>query len=481
LSKRWIGAVAGLLLAALLLGPPAARATEGSEKAHPNLILVSLDTTRADALSCYGEVPGLLRTRGPVTPNLDRLAAEGVRFSRFYAHAPTTLNSHASMLTGLDPHGHEVARNGFPLPDGIPTLAERLRDAGWDTLAVVGAKALEQSMGLDRGFRIYDDRMTVQLGPMVQDPADGVYERTLDALRERDRARPLFLLVHFFDPHQPYTPPPDWRRRFADSSYSGRWRTRAGALKALRTELREGRASPADIDQVAALYLAEVAFMDHYVGRLLDTLREEGLLDRALVVVVADHGEVLSEDPAFAWSHGSDVSEGVMRVPLIVRGYGLPLPERAVVHRQAEMGGLAPTLEQALGLDPRLGRHGSFYDLLRPGPVRDEDGWPERPTRPVVLEATRPHREEVAPLWNNADLLRGLRAGGWEVFTSPRHEVPVTLVAGPEGAPRTQDGPIAEVLERMLVAWDAAAPSYRDVQLSEETRAALEALGYLAP
>jgi len=475
LSNRWIGVLAALLL---MVRPVGASADEPGT-ARPNLILISMDTTRADALSCYGQVPGLLRTRGEVTPTLDRLAADGMRFSRFYAHAPTTLNSHASMLTGLDPHGHQVARNGFPLPEGISTLSERLRDAGWDTLAVVGAMALERAMGLDRGFRIYDDRMTVQLGPMVQDRADGVYRRAMEVLQERDRDKPLFLLVHFFDPHQPYAPPPEWRKRFADGSYTGPWRTRAGALGTLRTALREERALAEDIDQVAALYLAEVAFMDHTIGLLLDALRSEGLLDHAVVVVVADHGEVLSEDPAFAWSHGSDVSEGVMRVPLIVRGYGVPLAERAVIERQAEMGGLAPTLEEVLGLAPRLGRHGSFFELLRPGPVWDDDGWPERPTRPVVLEATRPHREDVAPQWNNADLLRGLRAGGWGVFASPRHEIPATLVAGPEGAPRKDDDPVTVVLGRMLTAWDLAAPAFREVEVSEETRAALEALGYV--
>jgi len=372
LSNRWIGLIAALLL---LVGGAGSASAADPAPARPNLILVSIDTTRADALSCYGQVPGLLHTRGEVTPTLDRLAAEGIRFSRFYAHAPTTLNSHASMLTGLDPHGHLVARNGFPLPVDVATLAERLRDAGWDTLAVVGAMALERSMGLDRGFRVYDDQMGVQLGPMVQDRASGVYRRTLEVLQQRERDKPLFLLVHFFDPHQPYAPPPEWRRRFVDPGYRGRWKTQAGALKDLRTELREDRARAEDIDQVAALYLAEVSFMDHNIGRVLDTLREEGLLEHAVVVVVADHGEVLSEDPAFAWSHGSDVSEGVMRVPLIVR-----LPGRreapAVIDAPVSILGLPPTILDLLGLDAG----GVPFQSASLAPLLDGASAPPRPS-----------------------------------------------------------------------------------------------------
>ncbi len=454
-------------LAALLGAASGARATEG----RPNVVWISLDTTRADALSCYGEVPGLLRSRGVVTPRLDALAAEGARFERAYAHAPTTLSSHATLFTGLDPHQHAIPRNGFPLADGVPTFAARLAGAGWDTIAVIGAAALAPDMGLATGFRVYDASGLADVGTMYQDRADGVLARALAAVDGREADGPLFLFAHFFDPHQPFDPPSAWRARFADPDYTGPYADDASGLGPLRAALREGVAAPADVDHVAAMYLAEVAYTDDAVGRLLDALAARGLLDHAIVVVVADHGETLSETPSYGWTHGNDVSDGVMRVPLIVRGYGVPLAERAVIRRQVGIAGLAPTLEEALGLPPILGRHASFLELLTPGPARDDDGWPHRPTRPVVMEATRPHDAE-GPGWNNRGLWRGIRAGGAVLHAAPRYDVSPRVVEG--------DAALGALLGALLEAWDAAAPPFRSDGMTPATREALRALGYLS-
>src|SRR5262249_52116767 len=155
---------------------------------------------------CYGIPPGPYRGAAETTPNVDALAAVGVRFDAFFAHAPSTLSSHASMMTGLDPHGHGVVRNGFPLGPDTPTLAERLRDDGYDTVAVVGSAALESAMGLSRGFRVYDDQQSVYLGPEYQSPAKEVVKRALAAVDSRpDPSQPMFLFVHFYDAHAPYT------------------------------------------------------------------------------------------------------------------------------------------------------------------------------------------------------------------------------------------------------------------------------------
>ncbi len=457
-----------LLLAALAL----VAAPGGQAEPRPHLILISLDTTRADALSSYGQVPDLLRDRGEVTPHLDRLAAEGLRFEAFWAHAPTTLNSHASMFTGRDPHSHGVPRNGYPLPPGIETLAERLERAGWDTLGVVGARALEAGMGIGRGFRIYDDRTSGKRAAMYQDRADRVVERAVTALDGRHRGRPLFLFVHFFDPHQPFDPPRVWRERFTDPAYEGPWKHGADDLVDLRHALRQGRARPEDLDQVNALYLGEIAFVDHQIGMLLEHLESEGILEHALVVVTADHGEVLSEHPPTAYSHGHDVTDGVMRVPLIVRGYGMAIGQRGVIRSQAEMAGLAPTLEEALGLEATLGDQASFFPLLRAGPLRDQDGWPERPTRPVVLEATQPHQDTAPPGWNNLGLWRGVRAGGWALQARPSAGEAAQVVG-------RSDPAVGALLSEQLRAWDAAAPPWREVEMSDETVEALRALGYL--
>jgi arylsulfatase A-like enzyme len=182
---------------------------------QPLVLLVSYDTTRADAVSAYGRISG-------TTPNTDALAANGVRFDWALAPAPTTLCSHAAVFTGRDTHGSGVVANGYPLDRDIPVLAERLAAAGWETLAVVASSALERSMGLDRGFRVYDDDLSVHSPPRYEDPAANVTRRALAAVDARDRDRPLFLFVHYFDAHGPWnSASPQIRARFVDPAYAG--------------------------------------------------------------------------------------------------------------------------------------------------------------------------------------------------------------------------------------------------------------------
>lgn len=463
---RWIGAVLGGLCAGV--GLVGAVGWGADPPKAPNLVLISLDTTRADALSCYGALADLGRAPGPVTPHIDALAADGLRLEHFYAHAPTTLSSHTSMHTGLDPHEHRVPRNGFPVPPELPTLAERLTGAGWQAIAVVGAAALERAMGLDRGFSVYDDRTTGKRGLMHQDSAEGVVDRALAHVAERDRSRPLFLFVHLYDPHGPYEAPEPFASRFVDPDYAGPAPTGVGAVAPVKQALRAGQDAAGLVSWTASQYLAEVAYADAQIGRLLDSLRADGVLDHALVVVTADHGEVMSEPLRFAYSHGSDVSDHVTHVPLVMWGSGVPLG-RGVVRSQGAMRELAPTLERVLGLEPTLG-HGDLWDLVRPGPVRDEDGWPSRPTHTVYMEATRPRQLERVDVWNNLAFARGVRAGGYVLHASPVHrEAPVVA----------EEEAMTPVLSELLGRWDAAAPAARSEAMDEQTREALQALGYL--
>jgi arylsulfatase A-like enzyme len=444
--------------------------------AGPNVVLITLDTTRADALSCYGVAPGPYRAETVTTPHLDALAAEGARFDRAFAHAPSTLSSHASMLTGLDPHGHGVVRNGFPLAPGIPSLAERLRDAGWDTVAVMGSAALESEMGLDRGFRVYDDEVSELRGIMHQAPAQDVVHRTLAAVDARpDAEEPLLLWAHFYDPHSPYTPPPAFAAQFVDSAYQGGIDVLGPSFPAFVADVRRDKADPADVAHVASLYLAEVAWVDHQVGVLLDGLRARGVLEHALVVVVGDHGETLGDEPIYAWSHGSNTALEVVRVPLIVRGYGMPLAERAVIQRQAGVSSLAPTIEALVGLEPGLGDALPLDDLLRAGPVHDVDGWPERPTLPVFVEATRPRQAEASEGWNNRWMHRGVFAGGYAVVGAPFLKEALAPV---DWGPRPGDA-VRDVLDGMVRAWDAAAPDHAERPVAPKTDEALKALGYV--
>ena len=442
----------------------------------PNLVLVSMDTTRADALSSYRQEQGPYRADPVNTPVLDAFADEGLRFESFWANAPTTLNSHATMFTGLDPHEHSVVRNGFPYMADALTLAERLQEVGYDTIGVVGAAALESKMGLDVGFRVYDDRMAELMSIMYQDRADGVVRRAFDHLDAREDAeQPLFLFVHLYDAHTPYVPPTRMKRRHCDPTYAGSVRAQGKEFRTYVQQLRKDEADPADVAHVGELYLAEVAFVDEQIGVLLAGLEARGLLDDTLVVVTADHGESLAENQVYAYSHGSNVAEEVMQVPLLMRGYGVPLGGPGVVRSQAAMPGLAPTLERVLGLDRTLGHQPDFFDLVRPGPVRDGGHWPERPTRVATFEASRPRKVTSETEWNNLPLHRGVVASGWRMWHAPFLDREDTFFDGSRGYELT----MLPVLREIVDAWDERAPEHRDEDLAPSTRRALKALGYL--
>ncbi len=445
-----------------------------SALAAPNLVLISMDTTRADAVSCYGTVPGMVADLPPVTPRIDAIAAEGVRLEHFYANAPTTLSSHTTMFTGLDPHGHAVVRNGFPIDPEIDTLTQRLQGAGYDTIAVLGSAALESAMGLDRGFSVYDDDVDELVGFVYQDRAENVIDRTLGHLDARESDKPLFLFVHLYDAHTPYEAPEPYRERFTDPAYVGIWRDASLKYKPLVTQIKEGTADPADVQFVAGRYAGEVGYADAQIGRLVDELERRRLLEDTLLVITADHGENLTDFPFFAYSHGSDVGYGAMHIPLVIRGYGVPVAERAVVKRQASLSGLAATLERAVGLSPTLPGHG-FWDLIRPGPVWDEDGWPERATRPAFLEATRPRSLEPETGWNNRFYFRGIWSGGWGAFGAPIYDLDYDFydqVTDPQPA-------ILPTLKAQMAAWDADLPDRQEADQAPATERALRALGYL--
>ncbi len=283
----------------------------GGSGPPPAAVLITLDTTRADALGAY-------RSGGSVTPHLDRLAGEALVFDAAHSVAPLTLPSHASMLTGLYPPRHGVRDNGFaPLPRSATTVAELARDAGLQTAAFVAAVVLADTFGLDQGFEVYDGPRHVPGAPegASSRSAEDVVERAVAWLRGRDRTRGYLLWVHLFDAHSPYEPPADLRA-------SG---------------------------QPEALYRGEVAAMDRAVGRLLAALEETEALGNTTLLVVADHGESLGEHGEL--THGAYCYEAVLRVPLLLRpagGQGAGTRSDAI----ASVVDVHPTLCDALGLRP---------------------------------------------------------------------------------------------------------------------------------
>lgn len=329
-----------VLLAAALLAASVGAAEvpdpsrQGPRVSEQLLLLVTLDTTRADRLGAWG---------GPAkTPSLDRLAAESLRFARCEASSPLTLPSHATILTGLEPPEHGVRDNGpWCLERRHETIAESLSRAGWTTAAVVSAAVLARARGLDQGFDRYVDDVDQGSGSVPERTADATTDLALGLLDGLDQdGAPSFLWVHYFDPHFPYRPP--------------------------GTEHSNDDHATSD----RAAYDSELAFLDVHLGRLLESLPPD-----AAVVVVGDHGEMLGDggEPR----HGLLPGDGVRHVPLIVRRPDRPsrgpggVPN--VVSDLVRTADIAPTLLELAGLPSRRAGWGrSVLGLLdgRPDPPR---------------------------------------------------------------------------------------------------------------
>lgn len=441
------------------------------------MVLVSWDTTRADALGCYRPLehwgPDLPAAQRPLpqTPVADALCREGLRVDWALAHAPTTLNSHASIFTGLDPHHHAVPRNGFPLPDGLPTLATRFSDAGWDTIAVVGASVLEAEMGLARGFRVYDDRTPRQVRRRYERSADDVVDAVFEHVDAREPGQSLFLFVHFFDAHSPWESAPE-AHGLGDAAYGGPVDGSAEALERLVRQTREGRATVEDRVAARRWYLAEVARMDAALGRLLAGMERRKTGDR-LVVLLGDHGEALGRPAVRPYGHGLDVDLEVVHVPLILHGTGGLAVPRGEAPAPVGLSSLAPTLAQLAGLEA-LGQGPS---LLGPG------GLPRNTAAVVFAEATKPGEFERSDTWNNLDFEAGAAGRGHWYTRSPWEGTTQLQPLAADARPLSSEAPpwltAAPALAHALDGWSESPPPHRTEQLSAETRAALEALGYL--
>jgi len=410
-----------------------AGATAGTASAGDvaSAVLITLDTTRADVLGCYG---GEART-----PRLDRLAAEGVLYESAFTTVPITLPAHCSMLTGLYPPRHTVRDNGISaLPPAAATLAEAAREAGIRTGAFLGAVVLDRTFGLDQGFEVYDlpPKSALQRGSeFAERDAGRVVDAALGWVEGLAPDDPLFLWVHLFDPHIPYLPPP---------------------------ELREGT-------DERALYRGEVAYVDREIGRLLDGLEAAGALADATVLVVGDHGEAFGEHGER--THAFFCYDTTLRVPFLLRH----ADGRRAGERSSEIVSVvdvAPTLAQAMGLAPfgTLGGIESGIDgrsLFDPVPAE----------RGVYFESFFSH---LAYRWSP---LAGWVAGEGKYIHSSEPEFYV-LSEDPGETSDVFDGK-AEVVDRYVgaisrVAAAEALPAVEEGIEDEELLGAIRGLGYTA-
>ncbi len=441
----------------------------GGGRAAPEIrlvLLLSVDTLRADHLGVYGSTSGL-------TPHIDALAAGSQVFTAAYAPASHTLPSVSSLLTGRYPEELGIWSNESVLPGGVPTLALELREAGWRTAAVVSNWVLRRASGLDAGFERFDDSLP-QLEatrPMPERVAPDTTEAALAALDAclATPASRCFLWVHYQDPHGPYTPPDELRDRELA-------RARAAPEGDRELPVLDGPFGPGGIPRYQFLagrrdaafyragYAGEVAFLDTSVGRLLDGLRERDLDDAALVVFTADHGEALGEDD-YWFSHGERLSDALVRVPLLLRVPGLAATTRDDV---VSLVDVAPTLSaRLLDAAPAPGRPGR--DLLAPGAE-------QRHSSPYLAAL----RGADVPRYGLVDVgfkyVVEQRDGVWRGRLTRRGDDEVDLTA-----------PAPQVASRMRARLEQLMERYRRVdvesrrELSNEDRRKLEALGYLAP
>lgn len=269
-----------------------------------NVVLISIDTLRADHVGCYGYQP-------PTTPEIDRLATSGVVFEHAYATSPWTLPSHASMFTGLYPRGHGADLINKSIPLGIMTLTEVLKDSGYRTGGVVCAPLLGTMYNFQQGFDVYDTELIDGLNDSDSPLADEVTDRGLQYLKGLKKG-PFFLFLHYWDPHHPYNPPKEYANLF-DPDYSG---TVDGSNIRERNDMVPGM-DPRDLRHIVALYDGEIRYTDQAIGKFLAGLEKMGLRDNTLVVLTSDHGEEFLEHGGRA--HLVQCWQETIHVPLIMR------------------------------------------------------------------------------------------------------------------------------------------------------------------
>ena len=421
------------MLAIVLCCGTAACRPEGPARGsgpRPNVLLVTIDTLRADHLGCYGHAAAL-------TPTIDGLAARGVRFATAVAHVPLTGPSHASLLTGRTPLGHGFRDNGgYAIPAGVKTAAEDFRQAGYRTAAFVSGFPLDRRFGFDRGFDTYDDHL-----PRGNDPRRTPYvERLADATTDAalrwlagpapPSGTPFFLWVHYYDPHAPYEPP---------ATLAGRFRT--------------------------APYDGEIAFVDVQLARLLRALDEgePGRLGRTLVLVTADHGEALGEHGED--THGLFVYDATLRVPWIMAGPAVAAGRvSATVARGID---LLPTLLDYAGIAPRAELEGRS---LRP--AAEGRGMSDAAAYAESLYAERELGWAPLHAW---------RTARFKLIDAPRPELYDLEADAAEKTNRVaQEAGLAGELRRTLAAAVSRPVPSAAVAVDGETAERLAALGYVS-
>jgi arylsulfatase A-like enzyme len=412
-----------------------------------------VDTLRADHVHSYGYAR-------VTTPNIDALAASGVRFVRAWAHSPWTLPSHATMLSGTQPFRHGVVDDGTTIGPSVPLIAPILAGRGYATAGVVSAFYVSSRFGFDRGFDRFEDfGLARELRPRDSVRAEEVTDQAVRDIAAAGE-RPFFLFAHYFDAHNDYAPPDPWSRAFDEDAstvpYVNYDHYRAHPL------------SPREVAHVVAQYDEEILYADEMIGRLLKALRKGGRADDTYIVLTSDHGEEFFEHAS--WGHGNSLYSEVLRVPLIIAGPGVAKGRvRDELVRHVD---LAPTLLDLLSVHAAPGQEGTSYaPLLRePGTAssgaRNEGAGPGAgKTLPhdrfLLTETSRFGNNLVGCLSGDRALIVDLvanRAELYDLARDPREKSDLSTSRPPEVARLLGDLMLtvqSSVLDRWLVSWDA--------------------------
>ncbi len=413
---------------------PAADAVAPAAAARPSVLLVTLDTLRADVLGCYGRVKA-------DTPNLDALAASGARFSRAYTVTPLTIPAHSSMFTGLLPPRHGVRDNGdMFLDEGATTLAELMQAGGYATMAAVGAEVTSHHWGFAQGFdAFYDDmgesRDEEQNRWRVERRGDEVLRDAFGWLDTNAAAdEPFFGWIHLFDPHAPYRAP---------EPFAGR--------------------------HIARPYMAEVAFTDHLVGELMTQLASLDRLDDTWVIIAGDHGEGLGSHGE--QSHGVLLYDATTRVPMIVRPPG-GLPQGIVVEEPVSVVDLLPTILE-------------IVDQPVPADIDGISLLPRIQGRPDAIPADRQVYVESLFAFRHYGWApqRALVDAEFKLIDSTTPELYAREDRSEKSDLAAEDAATVEAMKARIQSWadqlEPATETAARVEASPERLAQLEALGYI--
>jgi arylsulfatase A-like enzyme len=413
-----------------------------------NIVLITLDTTRPDRLGCYGY-------RYAETSNIDRLSKQGIIFTQALTHIPITLPSHCSMMTGLDVLSHGIRDNGkFYLEKKFTTLAEILKKNGYKTAAVTASFVLDSRFGLDQGFEFYEDNLEKDLPRKgktsdvrtwqghrlrrFERPAGEVSDIAIEWLKNNYRDK-FFLWVHFYDPHQTYNPPQEYKTRYENRRFG--------------------------------LYDGEIAYVDHELGKILNELKKHNLSDRTLIIVASDHGEVLGEHNGYN-DHGLSVYEEELKAALIFVLPGV-IPKAKVIKDMVSLSSITPTVLDILGIEERIRFAAeSLYPLMI---KNKKSGYKE-----LYCETKMPK------LRRRGDAVYGLRTNKHKIIFLPKQKkvllYDLKKDPGEQNNLFNRKNRVHDILFRRLLAYIEKIEKRKfkpTMEMDEEARQKLKSLGYL--